>query len=114
MKQRLSFLVFFGILLVSITASAQFASVKKFDYSVLENKVLYIPKWDENSSYAKKLMKKGKFDKLKTYQERVDAHNKAWTEAMAQSSYDATPYEIRSFDSRKLFKEKNKKAIVLM
>ena len=101
------------LLLVYTNAQSQY-KIKAYDFKQLENKVLYIPKYEVDSDYAKKLTKKGKFDKLKTTKEKAAFYNEIWSEAMANSAYDATPYEIRSFDSKKLFKEKNKKAIVLM
>jgi hypothetical protein len=79
----------------------------------LENKVLYIPEFSVDSDYAKKLMKKGKFEDLQDLEARIALDKANWTEAMAMSSYDATPYEIRGFDRRKLVKEKNEKALLL-
>ncbi len=92
---------------------AQLNPVKYFDYNLLKDKVLYIPKYQPDSRIAKKYLKKGKFSELKSLEEKVAYYNKIWNEAMAQSSYDATAYEIRGFDPKKLIKEKNKEAILL-
>lgn len=99
-----------GLMLISVSM-ASFA--KGFDFSTLENKVLYIPEYSVDDQYSKKLMKKGKFEKLESYEAKVALYNENWNEAMAMSSYDATPYEIRAFDFSKLKKEKNEKVLVL-
>ncbi len=106
------------ILLLSLAALCTWSSVKsqslgtikKFDYRILEDKVLYIPQFDPSSPYAKKLIKKGDYATL----ENLEKYSEMWNRVMAQSSYDATPYEIRKYDAKKLFKEKNDKAIVLV
>ncbi len=91
----------------------QFSSIKKFDYSILENKVLYIPSFETSKKFIEKMSKKGKFDKIADVKAEVESYNKAWKEAMAESSYDATDYEIRGFDAKKLYKSKDPKAILL-
>ncbi len=106
----------FGVILLIFsvtTAEAQLNPIKRFDFHLLKDKVLYIPKYSESSDYAKRLIKKGKFDKLKDVNQRIEAYNTIWEEAMAESSYDATPYEIKEFSWNKLVKEKNKEAMVL-
>jgi len=104
------------LLFISNIGIAQIAAVKKFDYSILEDKVLYIPSYELSEGFISRMTKKGKFDKLASRQEKVDLHNKAWKEAMAESSYDATDYKIGGFDEKdqkKLFKDKDPKAIFL-
>lgn len=98
------------LLIGAATSNAQMAALKKFDYRLLENKVLYIPEFDENEPMAKKLIKKGKFDKLQVLKDYAET----WKKVMAQSSYDATPYEIRKFDAKKLARQKDERAIVLI
>lgn len=99
-----------GLILISVS----FNSIAKgFDFSTLKNKTLYIPEYSLNDKYAKKLMKKGKFDQLETLEAKVQLYNENWNEAMAMSSYDATPYEIRTVDYTKLSKEKNEEAMLL-
>ncbi len=100
-------------LLGSLNVNAQFNPIKKFNYSLLENKKLYIPTYEASESYIKKMGKKGKFDKIADAKAKAELHNNIWKEAMAESSYDATDYEIRGFDRRKLIKEQNKEAILL-
>lgn len=112
MKKSIFILLF--LFVGASVAQAQFNPIKKFDYKLLKSKVLYIPKWSEDSDYAKHLIKRAKFDKLASKNERGLEYNRIWTEAMAQSSYDATPYEIIEIDPKKLFKQKNDKAIILM
>ncbi len=112
MKKYLSIVVLFY--LFTINSTAQFNYVKAFDYNLLKKKVLYIPKLSEDSRYAKKYIKTGNYSKLKTFQEKVEYFNQIWTEAMAISSYDATPYEIKEFEYKKIFKEKNEEAIILL
>ena len=99
-----------GLFLITLSAKS-FA--KGFDYNTLEDKILYIPEYDVNDQYAKKLMRKGKFEELEDAEAKAEYYNEIWSEAMAQSSYDATPYEIRGFDRKKLVKEKNAKALLL-
>jgi hypothetical protein len=88
-------------------------AAKKFDFSELENKVLYIPTYKTSSKFIDKMKKKGKYEKLASVNEKVELYNTAWEEAMAESSYEATDYEIRSFDRKTLIKSKNKKAVIL-
>jgi hypothetical protein len=101
------------LLLAYIGTQGQGRSIKSYDFNELQKKTLYIPKYSQDSEYVKELTKKGKFDKLKTLKEKTAYYNEIWTTAMANSSWDATPYEIRSYESKKLFKEKNEKAIIL-
>lgn len=86
---------------------------KGFDYSTLENKVLYIPELDVDAKYAKKMMKKGKYEKLESTEAKVEYYNNNWKEAMSLSSYNATDYEIRAFDYKKMVKSKDPKAMVM-
>ena len=88
-------------------------AIKKFDFSLLKDKVLYIPTYETSEKYIAKMSKRGKFDKIADAKAKVEAYNKAWKEAMAESSYDATDYEIRGFDPKKLYKSKDPKAILL-
>ena len=57
------------------------------------------------------MSKKGKYDELKEKNAKVDYYNKIWSEAMAESSYDATDYKITGYDEKALKKEKNKEAM---
>lgn len=112
MKKALVFstiLIYFACTLVS----AQGMIIKNFDFNLLKNKVLYINEFSESSAYAKRLLKKGKYSELKTLKEKMEYHNAIWKEAMAKSSFDAIPYEIKEFDTKKLYKEKNEQAIIL-
>ena len=52
-------------------------------------------------------------DKVHEALKSAETFNKTWKEAMAESSYDATDYEIRGFDAKKLIKTKNREAIML-
>lgn len=113
MKRSVLFFLMIQLAFVS-SIKAQFTTVKGFDYKLLENKVLYIPEFEVKSDYAKNLIKKEKFEKLRSKEEQVAEYNRVWKEAMAESSYDATAYEIRGFDRKQIFKEKNSKALVLM
>ena len=114
MKTLKSTLIIFGILLLGQTGFSQLAAVKKFDYSLLEGKKLYLPTYEAAEKYIKKMAKKGKYDKVADAKKNAEDYNKNWKEAMAESSYDATDYEIKAFDSKKLIKSKNKEAILLM
>ena len=99
------------VLSLSINASAQVGLLGSgsFDFSELKNKTLYIPVWEPDARWAKKMMKRGKFKDLKSKEEQAAYYNTIWEEAMAESSYDATDYKITGFDAKKLLKEKNKK-----
>jgi len=104
------------ILLAYVSTIAQFGNVKDrdtFTFEEIQKKTLYIHIFDPDSKYAKKLIKKGKFDELKSLEEMVAYYNEVWAEAMATSAWDATPYEIREFSASKLFAEKNEDALVL-
>lgn len=101
------------ILLFSINGFAQLAAVKKFDYTILKDKVLYIPTYEVSEKFISKMSRRGKFDKLTDAKAKVEHHNKAWEEAMAESSYDATDYEILGFDAKKMIKSKDEKAVLL-
>jgi len=99
--------------LIANICFGQLNPLKKFDLSLLEGKVLYIPTYEVSKKYTAKMSKRGKFDKLADAKAEIEAYNKAWKEAMAESSYDATDYEMRGFDYKKMFKSKDPKAILL-
>jgi len=113
MKQlkNIAFVLIFS--LISNICFSQLNPVKKFDMSILKDKVLYIPAYDVSQKYTARMSKRGKFDKLADKKAQIEAYNKAWKEAMAESSYDATDYEIRGFEYKKMFKSKDPKAILL-
>lgn len=92
---------------------SQFKPVKKYDYSQLENKVLYIPTFEGSSKFISKMKRRGKYAKIKDVNRKAAIYNKAWNEAMAESSYDATDYKITAYDKKKLIKSKDEKAILL-
>jgi hypothetical protein len=95
-------------------ATAQFARLnKKFDYSLLESKVLYIPTFQNSEKLLKRMERKGQFEKLDDRQKKIDHYNTIWKEAMEESSYSATEYQIRSFDYREMIKSKNRRALLL-
>ena len=89
------------------------AAVKKFDYTILKDKTLYIPTYKVSEKFISRMTRRGKFDKLNDEKAIVEHYNKSWEEAMAESSYDATDYEIRGFDAKKLIKSKDEKAVLL-
>lgn len=113
MKKTPLILIAIVALLISFSANAQFNSAKNFDFSSLEGKTLYIPTLEVSSSFAKRMKNKGKLDKLEAKENAVDAYNDAWKQAMAESSYDATDYQIGGFDKRELIKNKDKEAAFL-
>jgi len=110
--KRLSLLTTFTLLFLFVCQGLD-AQVKKFDYSLLEGKILYLPTYEVSEKFKAKMSKKGKYEKLANKQEKVDQYNAAWKQAMAESSYEVTDYEIRAFDQKKMIKEKNRKAILL-
>ena len=103
----------FAALIAFNIGFSQIPAVKNFDYSILKDKILYIPTFEVNKRYATKMTKKGKLDKLADAKAEVEEYNLAWQEAMAESSYDATDYEIRAFDHKKVLKSKDEKAVLL-
>ena len=113
MKTLKPIIIAAAILLTCQGVVGQLTPLKKFDYSLLEGKTLYIPTYKASEAFIKKMAKKGKYEKITTAKAKAEHYNTIWNEAMAESSYDATDYEIRAFDRRKLIKEKNKKAILL-
>ena len=110
LKQILFILV---MLSVSQTGFSQMNPIKKFDYSLLNGKTLLIPTLAASDSYLKKMAKKGKLEGIKDTKKAAEYYNTIWKEAMAESSYDATDYDVRAFDVKKLIKEKNEKTILL-
>lgn len=102
-------------LVVITSAFGQFSPVKNFDYSILEGKVLYIPQlnFNEDSNKIQRLLKNERFEKIETEKEKIIEYNRIWKEAMEQSSYKATPYEIVDFNYKELKKAKDPKALVL-
>ncbi|MGB6036692.1 MAG: hypothetical protein WBG42_10535 [Cryomorphaceae bacterium] len=109
---KLTVLSAIAVLLLN-TSQAQMAAVKSFDYSILEDKVLYIPTYEASEKYIAKMSKKGKYDKIQDAKERAELYNTSWKEAMAESDYDATDYEIRPYDFKDMVKSKDPKAILL-
>lgn len=114
MKQFYNSFLTLALVFISSLSFAQLNPLKKFDFSLLEDKVLYIPTYETSKKYIAKMSKRGKLDKIADAKAKTEAYNKAWKEAMAESSYDATDYEIRGFDAKKLFKNKDPKAILLL
>ncbi len=113
MKQVKNIILTLTLALIANVCFGQLGGVKKFDFSILKDKVLYIPTYETSKEYIAKMSKRGKYDKIADAKAEVEAYNKAWKEAMAESSYDATDYEIRSFSAKELFKSKDPKAILL-
>ena len=113
MKKTKSFFLFIFVLFLFNNSFSQIAAVKKFDYTILKDKTLYIPTYEVSEKYISKMSKRGKFDKISDKKSKIEHHNKAWKEAMAESSYEATDYEIRGFDYKKMLKSKDEKAILL-
>lgn len=113
MKKITKSILLILILFVFNNSFCQIATVKKFDYTILKDKVLYIPTWEVSKKYAAKMTKRGKLDKLADETAEVENYNSAWKQAMAESSYEATDYEIRGFDRKKILKSKDEKAMLL-
>ncbi len=113
MKQLKKIISTLILVLVANVCFAQLVAVKRFDYSILKDKVLYLPTYETSEKYISRMSKRGKFDKITDAKEKVAAYNKAWEEAMAESSYDATDYEIRAFSPKELIKKKDPKALIL-
>ena len=113
MKKTTKSVLLIVMLFIFCNSFAQLATVKKFDYRILKDKVLYIPTYEVSKKYAAKLTKRGKLDKLADKKAIVEEYNNAWKQGMAESSYDATDYEIREFDHKKILKSKDKKAVLL-
>ena len=86
----------------------------KFDFSELEGRTLLIPELAVSEKFKDRKTKKGKIEDVEEVQERIDNYNANWKMAMAESSYDATDYEIRGFSAKELFKEKNEKVVFIM
>lgn len=113
LKLMKKIILFISVLFVFNNSFGQIAAVKKFDYTILKDKVLYIPTYEVSEKYISKMSKRGKFDKISDKKTIVEHYNTAWKEAMAESSYEATDYEIRSFDHKKVIKSKDEKAVLL-
>ena len=95
-------------------ANAQYgAKLNAFDFSTLKDKTLLIQPFGFDPKFDKEFEKKNKFDKAVSLEAKKEAYTNAWKEALATSSYDATQYEFRGYDSKKLFKEKNDKTLIL-
>ncbi len=113
MKKLFTVLVLLTIGLASTRAQSMGGLAKKFEWNELENRTLLIPTYNLSERYIEKLMKRSKNEKLANKQERADMFNTAWTEGLAESFYDATPYEIKSFDQKALIKSKSTKFMML-
>jgi len=100
-------------LLLSLSGFSQFGQLKKFDFSVLEGKTLYIPTYEVSAKFAKRMARKGKVQEINDAKAEAEKYNKAWKEAMAESSYSATDYEIRAFNQRDLNRSKDPKAMIM-
>jgi len=111
---RLGLILFAAILLIGSQSSfAQLLPIKKFDCSQLEGKKLYVPTFQAAQPQLRKMAKQGKFKEMNDANEIAEYYSNVWKEAMAESSYDATEYEIRGFDSRRLIKNKDPEALLL-
>ncbi|MEM6829888.1 MAG: hypothetical protein AAF551_05185, partial [Bacteroidota bacterium] len=65
--------LFFTILvLFSLSGFGQIMPVKKFDYSLLEGKKLFIPTLSASEKFIAKMEKKGKYDKVAAANQTAD------------------------------------------
>jgi len=113
MKRQISF----GLLIIALAFSnmvtGQLTPIKSFDFSLLEGKKLFIPTYEASQKFIAKMAKKGKLDEIEDAKAAAENYNKMRSEAMAESSYDDTDYEIKAFDAKSLMKAKDKEAMFL-
>lgn len=95
----------------SISTSAQNGiKVNPIDPAVLQNKVLYIPAYDDvNPMYSKRR-------KAQITAERIsdDAILSQWDRVMMNSTWKHTNYEVKKFTPKELIKEKNPEALMFV
>lgn len=93
---------------ISLLGDSQ-VRVKSLDPEIMKDKVLYINEYNPDDPVIARWVRKGKDSKLSAAQEYASL----WRTVMEESSWDATPYEIKSFDKKKMIKSKNPQALLL-
>ena len=78
---------------ISLLGDSQ-VRVKSLDPEMMKDKVLYINEYNPDDPVIARWVRKGKDSKLSAAQEYASL----WRTVMEESSWDATPYEIKSFD----------------
>ena len=104
--KTITLILFTGLLSIQIAAQVRAKAIAPEE---LEDKVLYIPDYNEDDPIIQRWERKGKDDKISAAQE----YAQLWDRVMASSSWDATPYKIKKFETKKLIKEKNPEALLL-
>lgn len=108
-----SLIILTGILISSACFSqSNIQRVKTFDYSVIEGKTLWIPKF-ENIEFLIKSVAEPKYFKDHDIKEYGEKYDQAWAEAIKESGYKATDYVIKSYDANEELDNKDSDAIIL-
>jgi len=84
--------------------------VKSFDIKLLKGKVLYVPVIDKVPVKVKDM---NSFNQFRNQYQIDDEWKRRVDEAMAQSSFDFLPYEVKKFGALDLKKDKDKIAVVM-
>lgn len=110
MKRTALFLTFLTITSLSF---GQFNPMKKFDFSLLENRTLWIPQYSLSDKTIESLLKKDQMEKYDLLTKSATSMNALWDKVMKRSSYSATDYVMKEYDFRGFMNEKNPDAIAL-
>ncbi|MTI22013.1 hypothetical protein E1176_13360 [Fulvivirga sp. RKSG066] len=102
------------LIFISSQSIGQFNPIKGFDYSLLENKTLWVPKYKIGDKQFRKLIRKDKMKEFESLSRSVTELNNLWDKVMSGSSYDATDYIIKDYDYRKFFKDRPEDGIALV
>jgi len=84
--------------------------IKPLDPEMMKGKVLYIHDFNPDDPKIQRWMKKEKTNKVKSAQ----IYAEMWKDVMQQSSWDATPYELKKFKNSDLTSIRDPKALILV
>jgi len=98
-----------SLFILCIGSSSSQVRVKTLDPKMMEGKVLYIQDYNPEDPVIQRWIRKGKDSKVSAAEEYASL----WETVMTESSWDATPYEIKKFDEKKMIKAKAPKALLL-
>jgi len=99
-------------LTISLSSFGQFETCKDFDPSIFDNKVLYIPSYEQ---FITQIAFPSPFQKsMKKEQKKLaEMYVEAWTKGLAESYYDATDYEIVYYNWKNFNKNVDPNAAIM-
>ncbi len=106
-------LFFLIVLFQTHLLSAQLNPLQKVDYSLIEDKILYVPTYESSSKYIDKMTKKGMYKNIAGVSDKAEYYNRVWKEALHESGLDTTSYKFTDTHAKDLTKASCEDCILL-